>query len=504
MKNFTFRNILLISILVATCSYCISGTGNKLLQTDRQPAVAGKFYPGNKNSLVDSLKAMFKRAVPKKTNKPVLAIICPHAGYIFSGDVATSSFSQIEKKHYKDIFVIGSSHHALYDGASIYDEGDFITPLGKVKVDKELARSLIKSNKCFTDDIAPHNGEHSIEVQLPFLQYLLGDDINLVPILVGGQAENDCKQIANALKPYFNSDNLFVISTDFSHYPSYYDAQTSDKLTAGAITTNSPEKLLQMIHEIGSSGIKNLQTALCGWTSVLTFLNITNDIPNLNFSIITSKNSGDTPFGNKNEVVGYVSIAIYQGDKKDISQNDFLSKDDKDKLLKIARETISEYVSSHVVPDIDSKKISPGLLQPCGAFVTLKENGELRGCIGNFSAEKPLYQTVQDMAIAAATNDYRFNPVTKDEIDKLEIEISVLTPMKKIKSIDEIVLGKHGIYIKKGTSGGTFLPQVANETNWTKEEFLGHCARDKAGLGWDGWKGAEIFTYEAIVFGEKK
>ncbi len=429
---------------------------------------------------------MFRRAVPKKTANPVLAIICPHAGYVFSGDVAASSFNQIEKKHYKNIFVIGSSHHALYDGASIYDEGDFITPLGKVKVDRELARSLIKSNKCFTDDIAPHNGEHSIEVQLPFLQYLLGEDINLVPVLIGGQTENDCKQIAKALKPYFNNDNLFVISTDFSHYPSYYDAQTSDKLTAGAILSNSPEKLLQIIHEMESSGMKNLQTALCGWTSVLTFLDITNDISNLNFSIITSKNSGDTPFGNKTEVVGYVSIAISQNDKKDISQNDYLTKDEKKQLLNIARETVSRYISSHTVPEIDSKKLTPGLLRPCGAFVTLKEKGELRGCIGNFSAEKPLYQTVQDMAVAASTNDYRFNPVTKDEVDKLEIEISVLTPMKKIKSIDEIVLGKHGIYIKKGLSGGTFLPQVANETNWTKEEFLGHCSQDKAGLGWEG------------------
>jgi AmmeMemoRadiSam system protein A len=115
----------------------------------------------------------------------------------------------------------------------------------------------------------------------------------------------------------------------------------------------------------------------------------------------------------------------------------------------------------------------------------------------------PLFQVVQEMAVAAAVQDYRFQPVQLSEMNDLDIEISVLTPMRKVSSIDEIELGKHGIYIKKGAQGGTFLPQVAKETGWTKEEFLGHCAQDKAGIGWDGWKGAEIFVYEALVFGEQ-
>src|SRR5208283_4707505 len=134
---------------------------------------------------------------------------------------------------------------------------------------------------------------------------------------------------------------------------------------------------------------------------------------------------------------------------------------------------------------------------------TLTETGELRGCIGNFQATRPLCDLVQSMAIAASTEDPRFPPVKPSDIDRLKIEISVLTPMKKIKSIDEIILGKHGIFIKKGNRSGTFLPQVANETKWTKEEFLGHCAQDKAFIGWNGWKDADIYIYEALVFGEK-
>jgi AmmeMemoRadiSam system protein A len=136
--------------------------------------------------------------------------------------------------------------------------------------------------------------------------------------------------------------------------------------------------------------------------------------------------------------------------------------------------------------------------------VTLRKDGQLRGCIGRFEATEALYLIVRDMAISASTQDYRFPAVTPEEIDDLEIEISVLTPMRKISSIDEIQLGQHGIYIKKGYSSGTFLPQVATETGWTKEEFLGHCARDKAHIGWDGWKDAEIFVYEAYVFSESE
>jgi AmmeMemoRadiSam system protein A len=161
-------------------------------------------------------------------------------------------------------------------------------------------------------------------------------------------------------------------------------------------------------------------------------------------------------------------------------------------------------VKNHTKPEIDEKNLSPILKTNCGAFVTLKKNGNLRGCIGRFDASEPLYKVVQEMAIASSTQDTRFLPVESNEIPELEIEISVLTPMRRISTIDEFELGKHGIYMRKGYRSGTFLPQVAAETGWTKEEFLGHCAQDKAGFGWNGWKDAELFVYEALVFGEEK
>jgi AmmeMemoRadiSam system protein A len=154
------------------------------------------------------------------------------------------------------------------------------------------------------------------------------------------------------------------------------------------------------------------------------------------------------------------------------------------------------------MPDDDSATYPDNLKIHAGAFVTLKENGSLRGCIGRFTANIPLYRLIREMAVAASTEDSRFDPVRMNEIPGLEMEISVLSPLKKITSADEIILGKHGIYIKKGYNSGTFLPQVATETGWSVDEFLGHCSRDKAGIGWDGWKKAELFTYEACVFSE--
>jgi AmmeMemoRadiSam system protein A len=153
--------------------------------------------------------------------------------------------------------------------------------------------------------------------------------------------------------------------------------------------------------------------------------------------------------------------------------------------------------------EVDPATLGDALRMPCGAFVTINKHGTLRGCIGRFDASEPLYKVVQEMVIASATRDYRFRPVEEGEVKDLEIEISVLTPMRKISSIDEFQLGKQGIYIRKGSRSGTFLPQVAQETGWTREEFLGHCAQDKAGIGWNGWKDAEWYVYEALVFGEK-
>jgi len=474
----------------------------------REPAVAGQFYPGNADELQAELSRLFALAESKKTEKNVLAVIAPHAGYVFSGTVAASSFNQLDfNKKYKVIFIIGSSHRTAFDGASIYNLGNFKTPLGIVPVDIDLATQLIAGHKCFNARTDAQTYEHSLEVQLPFLQYRLKNEFKIVPIVIATQNPQTCRQIADALKPYFTDENLFVISSDFSHYPSYDDACRTDKRTADAILSNRPQELIRTLDANESEGIDNLATSLCGWTSVLTLMYITEKMDGIRYIPVVYKNSGDAKgYGDKSRVVGYNSIAIINenSDKlsADLSAGSFLSQRDKRELLSLARNTIETYLNTEEVFKPRTDDYSTALKTPAGAFVTLHEEGKLRGCIGQFEPNNPLYKVVQEMAIASATRDSRFMPVTSQELGQIHIEISVLTPLKKIQSIDEIELGKHGIYIKKGYHSGTFLPQVANETKWSLEDFLGHCARDKAGIGWDGWKDADIFIYEAIIFAE--
>ncbi|MBN2175102.1 MAG: AmmeMemoRadiSam system protein B [Bacteroidales bacterium] len=497
--QFTFLFLLIFSECTSQDKKQYDFAQNQL--QNRQPAVAGQFYPAVGIELQSTLHELFKKAEPRKTDN-VVALISPHAGYVYSGIVAASSFNQIDTgRHYENVFIIGSSHRAYYEGASIYSVGDYVTPLGEVKVNTKIAHQLITGSEYFSYIPKAHISEHSIEVQLPFLQYLFDESLQIVPIVIGTQSERVCKQLASALKPYFGKNNLFVISSDFSHYPAYEEAKKWDGITADAIISNNPDHLLKSINDKTDDAVPNLVTRACGWTSLLTLMYITVGNPEFSYKKILYQNSGDTDFGDKSRVVGYNSIVVSQNI---VTSSEFkLSETDKESLLQIARNTLVEYITKKEIPEIDENSLSTNLKTPCGAFVTLNKDYHLRGCIGRFAPEDPLYKLVQEMAIASATKDTRFIPVGKDELNEIEIEISVLTPMKRIESTDEIILGKHGIYINKGNRSGTFLPQVAIETGWNLEEFLGHCSQDKAGLGWNGWQEAVIYIYEAEVFSER-
>jgi AmmeMemoRadiSam system protein A len=339
----------------------------------------------------------------------------------------------------------------------------------------------------------------------------LNQSFTIVPIIIGGESKETCHKLANALEPYFDEDHLFVISTDFSHYPDYSNAQRSDNFMADAIVTNSSNKFLKAKAQMEGMNLPNLATAMCGWTSVLTLLNITEEKGGIEYKKILYKNSGDSDYGEKDRVVGYYALcAISDGNtgsstksKAESEQSFNLSEEDKLQLLSIARNTIDTYILKNTLPEIEEKNITHNNRVQLGAFVTLYLKGELRGCIGHIDSEQPLYKSIQSLVVASALRDYRFKPVEAHELQDIEIEISVLTPLEKISSIDEIEMGRHGIYIRKGFNTGTFLPQVAEETNWTKEEFLGRCARDKANIGWDGWKDAELYVYEALKFSEE-
>lgn len=464
---------------------------------NRMPAVAGTFYPATNTALKNQISILFENAT-ETAEGDVAALIVPHAGYVFSGEVAASAFAKLNRQaRYKNIFIIGRSHRKYFEGVSIYPKGHYITPSGAVKINEETTSQLTDKHRFIYYDEEADRAEHSLEVQLPFLQYWLYNDFQIVPLIIGSDDPDIYEKLAEALKPWFNSENLFVISTDFSHYPNYQTACGTDAETANAIVANDSEKLKECCNRNRRLSGKNLQTGLCGAAAVQTLLHLTQNNPDINFKKIVYKNSGDVPDGDRRRVVGYWAIEVIRN-KTDIR----ITAADKLALLKLARETITRYLI-HSKNEPSGPESSEIMKEHLGAFVTLKKDGKLRGCIGRFDPSVTLYQTITEMAVAAATRDSRFEPLTTNEIDQVEIEISILTPLRKIESIDEIQPGKHGIYIKKGIFSGTFLPQVAAETGWTKEEFLGHCSRDKAGIGWDGWKTAELYTYEAIVFAEE-
>ena len=495
-------------VLLSIISIMETFSQNKI--TDRQPVAAGRFYPADKGTLSNNLSQLFKSCKKSPAKWNVRAIISPHAGYVYSGKIAAAAFTAISRNSvYKNIFIIGSSHVMSFDGASVYNSGDYITPLGKIAVNREIADKLISDNKVFNFPVKPHFQEHSIEVQIPFIQYYFKASQVIVPVIIGTNNEITVKKIAEALKPWFTPDNLFIISSDFSHYPSYADGNKTDSLTALGIVSGNTQTFLNTLKNNSDEQVPGLATSMCGWTSGLTLLFLTEENRNLEIKHIDYCNSGDSPYGNKDEVVGYHAFAVIEEHQKreniNNKETEFSFSDaEKNTLFEIAENSIRSVLYDNKRIVLNDKTMPENLKKQMGVFVTLKIDGVLRGCIGRFISSAPLYDAVKESAASSAFEDPRFSPLTKEEFENTEIEITVLGPLQKIDDIRKIVLGKHGIYIKKDFRSGTMLPQVATENKWTVEEFLGYTSRDKAGIGWNGWKDAEIYIYEGVVLKDNK
>ena len=484
------RTLIAIIIMMTSCK------GQTREPVVRSATQANRFYTGNPKELseeVDSLLELHSRSTAYQN---VAALIVPHAGYYFSGNVAASAYMALDaKKKYKRIFLLGPSHHEWLDGASVNSEADYYaTPLGQVKVDHEMVQQLLDADSVFTYKRSAHDREHCLEVQLPFLQRRYEEVPPIVPIIISTNDYHKLRRMAEELKPYFTDENLFVISSDFSHYPAYDDACEVDARTGKAIETGDVEEFIKTIEMNAQRGITNLATSACGAFAIITLMMMLDE----NYSVkhIMYQNSGDIDDHDHSRVVGYHSFAILRKQPGEFS----ISNADRKLLKEIAFQSIKDSLDGKPIAQPTFTVQRSTFTVKCGAFVSLHKHGRLRGCIGHFGEDYPLHEIVAEMARAAAFEDPRFMPVTKDELDDIDIEISVLTPIRRIKSLDEFELHRHGIYIKKGYRSGTFLPQVADEVNWTKEEFVGHCSQDKAGLGWDGWKDAELYVYEAIVF----
>lgn len=464
----------------------------------RPPAVAGAFYPADKEELNQTLTNLLNQSEKISAEGKLRILIVPHAGIQYSGPTAAAGFKQAEGKNYKRIIILGASHRAWFNHAAVFAEGSWETPLGIVEIDQDLAKKILDEEKKITPDPQPHQLEHSLEVELIFLQKIL-KDFKIVPILVSQTDEELINNLAEKITKNFNEETLLVISTDLSHYPSWEIAKKVDQQTIEAILSGKLEDFNRVVSEVESAGYPHLETALCGREAVKVALKV-GQMLKVNWQKIKYENSGDTA-GEKSQVVGYAAIGGWS--KTIAGIEEYLSEEEKQEALKIARKTLEEYLKNGKIPNLTSDL--PGLLKPLGCFVTLRKHGELRGCIGEFEPKDPLYKVIQRMAIAAATDDPRFPPVNFEELSEIKIEISVMTPKRKISDWQEIELGKHGVVIQKGFRSGTFLPQVATETGWSKEEFLSQLCWQKAGLPPDCYKDPEVnlYVFEAQVFEEE-
>ena len=482
----------------------------------RKPAVAGQFYPDDAEQLSTMVETLLTRAEEVEAEgqgrpEPI-AIIVPHAGYIFSGQVAAYAFKQIEGVDYQAIVVVGTNHSAPgFRRVSVYAEGAFETPLGLVPIDTELAKALIAADERIVFDRDVHRREHSIEVELPFLQKLYPDHA-IVPIIVGEPSPENCEALSEALAQVLSGQEaLIVASSDLSHYPNYDDARRVDMATLAAIETMDPQRLTEIINEHKSEGIPNLGTLCCGEGPIRVAMMTAKKLGANKAMVLRYANSGDTPFGDRDRVVGYGAVMFWRGEGNLTSfamstppippkEPAPLNSDEREKLLVIARQTISQFLETGTAPYFEVSESN--LFQGRGCFVTLKKQGELRGCIGNLIPRRPLYLTVQNVAISAAISDRRFLPLIKEELKDISVEISVLSPIEPIADVGEIEVGRHGLVIVEGQNQGVLLPQVATEENWDRDEFLRQICL-KAGLPEDAWQeGAQLYVFTAEVFGE--
>lgn len=465
------------------------------------PSVAGTFYPESAQELKQLVDTLLAKVNPEPLDAEIFGLISPHAGYGFSGETAAFGYKLIQAKPYKTVVILGTSHHYPFSGAALCPRAVFNTPLGPIKVDYDFIEKMLDKDPQISLNLQAFKGEHSIEVQLPFLQRSLVD-FKIVPIILGDCSLTDCQKLAVLLKEAIGErkDVLIIASSDMYHGYDYAEAAAVDKLTLETIKGMDSQELYY--------GLRDEKMQLCGGFGVVTAIILAKELGHNKIKVLKQTDSAEVT-GKKVKgtwTVGYASCAIDQP-KAGLAQSkekNMLNNVQRKKLLELARNTIEAYLKTGKKPELSES--DPLLNKTMGAFVTLNAHGQLRGCIGNLIGAGPLYLTIRDMAVEAATHDPRFNPVELSELKNIEIEISVLSPMERITDPDKIDLGIHGVLVRRGFNSGVFLPQVATETGWSKEEFMNNLCLHKAGLPKDAWKdkATEIYIFTAEVFSEKE
>ena len=505
MKKMRSARYLLAALLVAGIALiALQHSRAADPQNVRQAAVAGGFYPSDPKALIAMMDEMLAHATPPPINGPILAVIAPHAGYQYSGPVAAYTYAELKGRKFSRVVVIAPSHFEAFDFTSIFDGDAYATPLGTVPVDKTFAAQLAKmsptirlSSQGHTPPPGAEHAEHALEVQLPWLQHVLGD-FQLVPIVMGDQSYDNSRALGVALAKMIqgSSDTLIVASSDLSHYHTYDEAVAIDHKTLNALQAWDYFSM--------SENFEMRVWEACGGAPIVAAMIAAERMGANQALLLKYANSGDTT-GDRSRVVGYSAWALVKAQNQRAAEQPFsLGSHEKNELLALARKSV-EYAVKEKKAYEPPAPSSESLNQERGAFVTLKESGELRGCVGYTAAMKPLYMTVRDTATLAALRDTRFQPVSASELGQLDYEISVLSPLRRVRDIHEIKVGETGLLMKNGIYQGLLLPQVPVEQKWDRPTFLEEtCA--KAGMQSNCWKdeNTDIFMFTAVVFGENR
>jgi hypothetical protein len=477
-------------------------------QAVRPAVVAGQFYPADPAALRAALEGFFRDAVPARVAAPV-AIVVPHAGYVYSGQIAADAYRQAQSTPVDTVVILGTNHtSATFRRVSVYDGAGYRTPLGVSRVDRDLAEALVKEGGGVFE-ASLHAREHSVEVQVPFVQHAF-PNAAIVPVVVGSADPESCRRFGRALAALAAGRRLLIVaSSDLSHYPEQRVAADVDRRTLEAIASLNPEALAELEARAATQQ-RGVDTCACGEGPIRVAMEAARALGALRGTVISYANSGDSVFGDPQRVVGYGAVVFSRGETgadlralQPVAAEASSPLDDADKrtLLRLARETITRFLRSETVPL--PRGGSPRLLRESGAFVTLKSHGQLRGCIGRIQPAGPLIQLVGTLALDSAFRDSRFKPVGVGELKAIEIEVSVLTPLATVPRPEAIQPGRDGVVLRVGDRSAVFLPQVATEQGWTRTEMLDNLAL-KAGLEAGAWrdKRAVFQTFRAEVFDE--
>ncbi len=464
------------------------------------------WYSADAEVLNKQFDSFFEKAT-SKTIENVVALILPHAGYKWSGQTAAFGLKTTEKK-YKRIVVIGPSHSIpMEEILSVPRVTHYETPLGQIPLDVEFINKLLKYS-LFQNVPQVHKNEHSVQIELPLLQYSQ-KDFKLVPIVAGSCSLQTITKAGNILRSLVDAETLVIASSDFVHYGRGH--------IYVPFTENIPEQIKELdmgayeyIAALDAKGFLEYKyktgATICGYIPIAVLLSML-DGP-VRAELINYTISGELT-GDFTNSVSYLSAAFsgaWQNNPviKPQSNDPALTEEDKKQLLTLARKTIVYALRNRRVPQASELgiTISDAMRYPRAAFVTLKKNSQLRGCIGDIFPQRPLYKSVIRNAINACVNDRRFPPVTEAECKDITIEISALTAPEPVVSSDKIRIGTDGVVLSKDGHSAVFLPQVAPEQGWDVNQMLTRLSL-KAQLPADAFKeGASFLVFQAVLFSE--